>query len=151
MSLAITLHVLSSVVWVGGMFFAWMVLRPVAGSLLQPPDRLTLWIQVFDQFFPWVWGCIVALLATGYWMIFTVFGGMANAGLHIHVMQGIGIVMMLLFLHVYFAPYKRLGQAVAIKDWPAGGVQLAKIRRTVGVNTVLGVLVIALGAGGRYL
>ena len=151
MSLVIALHVLSAVVWVGGMFFAWMVLRPVAATLLQPPDRLTLWVRVFDRFFPWVWACVLALLATGYWMIFAVFGGMASAGLYIHAMQGIGIVMMLLFAHVYFAPYKRLGRAVAIKDWPAGGVQLGKIRRIVGINTILGAVVIAVGAGGRYL
>lgn len=40
MPLAITLHVLSAVVWVGGMFFAWMALRPVAASLLEPPPRV---------------------------------------------------------------------------------------------------------------
>jgi len=151
MSVAVTLHLLSALVWVGGMFFAWMCLRPVAGTLLGPPERLSLWLQVFDRFFPWVWACVVVLLATGYWMIFSVFGGMAASGLYVHVMQGIGIVMMLLFMYVFFVPYPRLRRAVAIKDWPGGGAQLGKIRRIVGINTILGVIVVAAGAGGRYL
>lgn len=32
MSLALALHVLAVVVWVGGMFFAYMTLRPVAAE-----------------------------------------------------------------------------------------------------------------------
>jgi len=42
-ALPYALHVLAAVVWVGGMFFAWMVLRPAAVSALQPPERLMLW------------------------------------------------------------------------------------------------------------
>jgi len=29
-SLVYTLHVLAALIWVGGMFFAWMILRPAA-------------------------------------------------------------------------------------------------------------------------
>ena len=35
MNLTLLLHVLSIVVWVGGMFFAYMALRPVAASVLE--------------------------------------------------------------------------------------------------------------------
>ena len=42
MSVTITLHLLSAVIWVGGMFFAYMVLRPAAATLLEPPQRLPL-------------------------------------------------------------------------------------------------------------
>ena len=150
MSVAISLHIISAVIWVGGMFFAWMVLRPVAAGLLQPPERLTLWLQVFGRFFPWVWAAIVVLLVTGLWMIFAFLGGFAGVGAYVNLMLALGIVMMLLFMHVYFAPYRRLGRAVAIKDWPAGAAQLATIRRVVGINTLLGMLVLAIGAGGRY-
>lgn len=148
---AVILHVLAVVVWVGGMFFAYMALRPVAASLLEPPIRLTLWVQVFGRFFPWVWAAVALLLATGLWMILGYLGGFGAVGLYVHLMFGLGIVMMLIFMHVFFAPYRRLKAAVAAQDWPAGGKQLAQIRLMVGINTLLGLLVTAIGVGGRYL
>jgi uncharacterized membrane protein len=83
-------------------------------------------------------------------MIFGWLGGMKNLGVHVHVMQLLGWVMIFAFLHVYFAPYRRLQQAVAAADWPAAGRQLARIRWIVLFNLTLGLLVIALAAGGRY-
>ncbi|MDH3979182.1 MAG: CopD family protein [Gammaproteobacteria bacterium] len=151
MGFALLLHMLAAVVWVGGMFFAYMVLRPTAASLLEPPQRLTLWAGVFGRFFPWVFAAIATILATGYWMVLVFYGGFDAVGLHVHIMVWSGYVMMLLFLHVFFAPYKRLKQAVATADWQAGGKQLAQIRGLVGANLVLGMLVIAIASGGRYL
>jgi len=151
MGSAVLLHVIAVVIWVGGMFFAYMVLRPVAAGQLEPPARLTLWAGVFGQFFPWVWSCIIAILATGLWIIFAVYGGMGGVGLYVHVMLGLGIVMMLIFMHVFFAPYARLKRAVAAQDWPAGGKSLAQIRVLVGVNTLIGMVTVAVAAGGRYL
>ncbi len=150
MPVAIVLHVLSAAVWVGGMFFAYMALRPAAASLLEPPQRLPLWAGTFARFFPWVWAAIVLLLGSGYWMIFSVFGGMGNIGIYVHVMNGLGILMMLLFFHVFFAPFRRLKRAVAAQDWPAGAKALAQIRILIGINLMLGLLTIAVGAGGRY-
>ncbi|HYA38217.1 MAG TPA: CopD family protein [Candidatus Methylomirabilis sp.] len=150
MPVAITLHMLSAVIWVGGMFFAWMVLRPAAASLLEPPQRLPLWSKTFARFFPWVWAAVVILPASGYWMIFEVFEGMQNAGLYIHVMQTIGIVMIAIFLHLFFAPYRRMNKAIAAGDWPAAGKQLAVIRRLVGTNLILGLITIAFASGGAY-
>ncbi len=151
MAVAIVLHLFSSVVWVGGMFFAYTALRPVAAARLEAPSRLTLWAGVFEQFFPWVWASVVVLLGSGYWMIFSVFGGMRSVGLHVHLMTGVGTLMMLLFAYVYFVPHRRLQRAVATEDWPAGADSLARIRRVVALNTVLGLVVIAMGAGGRYV
>jgi len=151
MSLAITLHVLAAVIWVGGMFFAWMILRPVAVELLEPPQRLTLWYRTFQRFFPWVWAAVIVLLATGLWMLFAVFGGMGGAGVHIHLMLVIGLVMMAIFLHIWFVPFPRLGRAVADEDWPRGGKQLGQIRRLIGINVILGLVTVAIASGGRYL
>ncbi|BCO32749.1 hypothetical protein TspCOW1_28520 [Thiohalobacter sp. COW1] len=151
MPVLISLHLLAAVVWIGGMFFAWMALRPVAASLLEPPLRLPLWSQTFAKFFPWVWLAVILLPVTGYWMLFDVFGGMGRAGMHIHLMQGIGWLMILLFMHVFFAPYKRLRRAVAAGDWPAGGQQLAIIRKLIGINLTLGLVLVVIVAAGRYL
>ena len=149
MALLIALHVLAVVVWVGGMFFAYMVLRQSAGPL-EPEARLMLWHRVFRRFFPWVWSSIVLLLASGYGMMFLYFGGFAGAGLHIHVMQGIGIVMMLLFLHLFFVPWRRFSDAVERKHFPEAVKHLGQIRRVVAANLVLGLLTIIVGASGRF-
>jgi len=150
MSLAITLHLLSAVIWVGGMFFAHQCLRPAAASLLDPPARLKLWVGVFKTFFLWVWAAIALTLGSGYWMIFSVFGGFNQVGLHVMIMQAVGIAMMLIFMHVFFAPYGKLKRAVQAEQWAEGGAALGQIRQLVGMNLMLGLVVIAIGAGGRY-
>ncbi|HWZ66464.1 MAG TPA: CopD family protein [Stellaceae bacterium] len=148
-SLLLILHALSAVVWVGGMFFAHQVLRPAAASLETGP-RLTLWSHVLGRFFAWVFAAIVLLLLTGYALVFGVFAGFSGVGLHVHLMQGIGIVMMLLFLHLYFAPWRRFRSAVTRQDWAEGGLHLGQIRTIVTINLVLGVIVVAIGSSGRY-
>ncbi|WGZ92637.1 MAG: CopD family protein [Candidatus Thiothrix putei] len=150
MSIALALHVLAVVIWVGGMFFAYMALRPIAATVLEPPQRLTLWNGVFGRFFPWVWAAIITILASGYWMLLGPFGGFANAPVFVHLMNGLGLIMMLIFFHVYFAPYQKLRKAVAAQSWPDGGKALAQIRVLVGINTLIGVITILLAAGGKY-
>jgi len=148
-SVSLILHTLSAVVWVGGMFFAHQVLRPAAAALEAGP-RLTLWSSVLGRFFVWVFAAVVLLLLTGYAMVFGVYAGFGGIGLHIHLMQGIGILMMLLFLHLYCAPWRRFRTAVARQDWAEGGRQLGQIRTIVTINLVLGVIVVAIGSSGRY-
>ena len=150
MAVAITLHLLATVIWVGGMFFAYMVLRPVAGSLLEPPVRQALWASVFKHFFVWVWISIVTILVSGFWMIFTELGGMGNVGLHVHTMLGLGVFMMLLFMHVYFGPFRRLQHAVIESNWEIGGAKLNQIRLLVKINLILGLLLIIIATSGRY-
>ena len=151
MSIALFLHILAAVIWVGGMFFAHVVLRPIAAGQLEPPVRLTLWVGVFKRFFPLVFMAIATLLVTGYWMILSFYGGFDAVGLHVHIMIWTGYVMMLIFFHVFFAPFKRLKRAVASEDWAAGGKSLAQIRSLVGVNLLIGLAIIDIASGGRYL
>lgn len=142
------LHAVASAIWVGGMFFAYVVLRPAAGAM-EAPQRLTLWNNVFPRFFAWVWGAVVVLPATGYYAVFSDFGGFAQSGLHVSLMHGLGWAMIAIFLGLYFVPYRRYRAAVAAADWAGAGKLLAVIRRTVAVNTVLGLATIAIGASGR--
>ncbi len=148
-TLALVLHSLSAVVWVGGMFFALLVLRP-ATAPLDPGPRLDLWSRVLERFFLWVMVAIGLLLASGYAMIFGVYGGFSGIGLHIHLMQGVGIIMMLLFFHLYFAPWRRFQAAVRRQDFPAAARQLNQIRAIVATNLVLGLVTVAVGSSGRY-
>tara|TARA_R110002096_G_scaffold227775_6_gene417159 strand:+ start:3640 stop:4098 length:459 start_codon:yes stop_codon:yes gene_type:complete len=143
------LHALAAVVWVGGMFFAYMALRPSVGSL-SAPDRVALWAGVFGKFFPWVWMTVVILLASGFWIILVEWGGFAAAGIHVHTMLLLGLIMMALFSHLYFAPFRRLRAAVAANDTPAAAKQIGTIRIIVATNLVLGLITVAIGASGRY-
>jgi uncharacterized membrane protein len=149
MAFAIAIHALGAVVWVGGMFFAYMVLRPSAGQI-EAPMRLQLWERVFSRFFPWVWASVAALLASGLGIIFWGYGGFATAGVYVHVMLGIGLLMMAIYAHLYFVPWRRLRRAVATANWADAGVQLGVIRRIVAVNLTLGLITVAIGASGRF-
>jgi uncharacterized membrane protein len=146
---ALILHTLSAVVWVGGMFFALQALRPAAGSL-EPGPRLLLWSRVLGRFFAWVIAAIALLLVTGFVMVFDIFGGFGGIGLYVQLMMGFGIFMMLIFFHIYFAPWRRFRAALAREDWAEGGRQLGQIRMIVTINLVLGLIVVAIGSSGRY-
>jgi uncharacterized membrane protein len=144
------LHVLSVVVWVGGMFFAYVCLRPAAAQLLEPPQRLRLWDGTFRGFFPWVWASVAFILASGLYMIWAM-GGFSAVGHHVHAMFAVGILMMAIFFHVYFAPWRRLQRAVAAEDWKAGGAALGQIRKLVGANLALGIITITIATLGPLL
>ena len=146
---ALIANILAAVIWVGGMFFAHQILRPAA-AMLEPGPRLELWSNVLGRFFAWVIAAIILLLASGYALVFGIFGGFHSIGLYIQIMQGLGILMMLLFLHLYFSPWRRFRMAVARKDWAEGRRQLAQIRTIVTVNLVLGLIAVAIGGSGRY-
>ena len=147
-SVAIAIHVVGAVVWVGGMFFAYTVLRPSLGSF-EPPQRLTLWNNVFSHFFFWVWIAVIALPATGYVLVFNHLGGFGTAGMHVHIMHMLGLVMIVLFVLLYFIPYRPFRDGVAAKDWALAARHLNNIRRIVGINTILGLITVIVGASGR--
>jgi len=149
LSLALTLHLLSAVIWVGGMFAAYLCLRPAMGPL-EPPQRLGLWRRFFAKFFPWVWASVVLLLATGIWMMVSYFGGMSQAPLYIHIMMGLGILMMLLYAWLFHGPWLKFKRAVDAGDWAAAGPQLNRIRQIIAVNLPLGLIVVIVGGTGRY-
>ncbi len=148
MPLLMFLHVVAVVVWVGGMFFAYLCLRPVAAVLLEPPQRLALWSGVLGRFFSWVWLAVALILVSGMSMIGVV--GWHGAPLHWHLMLTLGVVMMMIFAHLYFAPYRRLGQGVAAADWPKAAAALSQIRKMVGINLTLGLATIAIATVGAY-
>ncbi len=149
-ALLLALHALAATVWVGGMFFAYVVLRPSIAGIEPAPERARLWRRVFARFFPWVWASVSALPVTGYALVFGQFGGMAGVSLSVHVMQGLGWAMFLLFGHLYFAAWRRFSREVDAGDAPAIAPALAGIRRIVAINLALGLVVVAIGTSGRY-
>ncbi|MGH8742897.1 MAG: CopD family protein [Burkholderiales bacterium] len=129
------------------MFFAYMALRPAAGESLEAPQRLRLWNGTLRRFFNWVWFAVALLLASGFFL--TYLRGGVNAPVYVYFMMSLGIAMMLIFAHVFFAPFKRLKRGVGSQDWKAAGAALNQIRILVAVNLFLGLIVIAIGTLGK--
>lgn len=141
MTLFKLIHLLAALIWVGGMFFAYVVLRPVAVEVLEPPQRLRLWDAVFRRFFNWVWGAVAALLVSGLYMIY-LYGGMAHVARHVHIMLVLGLAMMVIFGYVFFACYVPLSLHAANQRWKEAGELLGKIRKLIAVNLALGLLIV---------
>jgi uncharacterized membrane protein len=145
----LALHLLGAVVWVGGMFAAYVCLRPATGAL-EPPQRLQLWRSFFATFFPWVWVSVLLLLASGYWMLISSFGGFAHAPLYINLMQSIGLIMIALFAWLFHGPWLKFKRAADAQEWPTAAANLNRIRQIIMINLPLGLIVAVIGGTGRY-
>jgi uncharacterized membrane protein len=138
-------HVLSIIVWVGGMVFAHFFLRPALAQL-EPAPRLRLMHEVLGRFFRAVLAASLLTLVSGVWMFGRAAGQGQTPPLAWTVMALLGTLMVAIFLHIRFVPFKRLARAVGASDWPAGAAAMAQIRRWVGINLGLGgvILLVAL-------
>nr|WP_298146477.1 CopD family protein [uncultured Pseudomonas sp.] len=141
-----SLHLLAALIWVGGMFFAWMVLRPAAVEALEAPARLKLWGQVFPRFFRWVWAAVIVLPASGIGLLHLRFAGFETAPRYVQVMIGLYLVMLALFLRIQALQLPELRRAIEAQDWPTGGAVLARIRRLVGTNLLVGLALVSIAA-----
>jgi len=141
-----TLHVWAALIWVGGMFFAWLVLRPAAVTALDGPTRLKLWAEVFRRFFIWVWVAVLILPISGIGLIQISFSGFETAPRYVQAMMGLYIVMVALFLRITTLQLPAFAKAVQEQDWATGATRLAQIRRLVGINLIIGLLVVAVAA-----
>jgi uncharacterized membrane protein len=146
-ALLITVHALAAIVWVGGMFFAHLALRPAA-LLLEAPARLNLWQAVFGRFFPWVWASVLGLLASGHLLL---ANGIGLGSPAVHAMAGIGWIMALIFTYLFFGPYRQLRSALTANDIPAAGLAQGRIRMIVTINLTLGLITSALGAAAHFM
>lgn len=134
-------HLGAGVLWLGGMALVIFALRPVAMERLAPHERLPLLSAVLSRFFVMVWLSIAVLLASGFWMLSGADMKLAPKGWH--AMSGIGLLMCLIFAHIWFAPFRRLKAAVHAADWPAAGKALGQIHPLVMTNFALGWLAVA--------
>ena len=147
MKLALMLHLLGAAIWVGGMFFAYMALRPAAARLLDPPQRLPLWSATLGLFFGWVWVCVVLVLGSGFYLI-SLIAELGRVLVYVHVMLYTGVVMSLIFGYVFMQPFAALKRAVAGQNWKEGAAALNQIRIAVAVNLSLGLANIVIATAG---
>lgn len=143
--LVLAIHILCIVIWVGGMFFALIVLRPSLSSL-DPAPRVAVHNQVFRRFFLVIWHVMPIALITGYAMLFGVYGGFAGANWAVQTMQGLGLIMAAVFLFVFFGPWPRFRAAIS----PARSAAAADtIRKLILLNLALGLVTVFIAALGR--
>jgi uncharacterized membrane protein len=149
MIVGIALHILAAVLWVGGMYFAMMVLSPIVAQL-EPSVRLPLWHRALSRFFPLVWLSIAVLLTSGFAMVIFGLGGFSAVSAYIRVMAIIGILMVAVFTYVYFVPWRTLGEAVQNAEWGSAERIVGRIRLFVTLDLILGAVTVVIGASGRY-
>jgi uncharacterized membrane protein len=142
------LHVLFAVLWVGGMAFAILALRPALASL-EPGPRLVLLGGVHKRFFLIVWHATPIVLLTGYALLFGHYGGFRGVGWHVHLMHLAGVLMGAVYLGIFFGPWRAMRAALATRDLPAAAAANDRIRQLVSVNLALGLLTVAVAAWGR--
>ena len=145
-ALAYSLHVLAALIWVGGMFFAWMILRPAAVTALEGPARLKLWVEVFQRFFVWVWIAVVILPISGVGLLQMRFNGFETAPRYVQIMMGLYIVMTALFIRIQSLQLPELRKAVEAQAWADGAAVMGRIRRLVGCNLIVGLVLLAIAA-----
>lgn len=143
------LHVLGAVLWVGGMAFAIVVLRPALGPL-PPAERLALLGRAHKRFFLIIWHAMPIVLLTGYSLLFGWSGGFAGAGWHVHLMHLTGLIMGGVFVAIFFGPWKQMRVALETANLGAAAAANDRIRLLVTFNLVLGVLTVVTAAWGRF-
>ena len=134
----LAVHVLCAVVWVGGMFFAYIVLRPSL-SVLEPIQRIALHTQVFRRFFLVVWHAMPLILVSGFAVLFGFYGGLAFVGWNVHLMMLLGLIMSAVFVLIVFGPYARFRRTT---DRATAAACIDRIRKLIGINLVLGIITI---------
>lgn len=148
---AIGLHTLAAVIWVGGMFFAHLVLRPSLADMT-PTLRFALWRHVLPRFFTWAALSIAVLLVTGYGVLLTGYrGGISGGNLHIDIMQMVGAVMIALFAFLVLGPFGSFKRALARNDLVAAATAQGRIRHIVTINLILGLATTFIGAAGTFV
>ncbi len=142
-NLLLAVHLLSAVIWVGGMFYAIVILRPGL-AVLDAAPRLQLHIVTLKKFFFYIWHVMPLMILTGWAMVFLVWGGFAAIPWSINAMQGLGILMALVFLYAFFGPWQRLRRAIR----PPADL-IPRIRSLIITNLVLGMITVVIGALGH--
>ncbi len=148
MAIAITMHLLGVIVWVGGMFFAHTVLRVALNEMLEPSERLPVMLRVFDRFFPWVWLSVLLILASGYWMLFVVY--QTETTFWLSFMSVVGTLMAAIFVFIYAIPYHQLSSALKTRDMPKAVAAISLIRQLILTNLSLGLLVTVVSLLGKH-
>lgn len=141
-SLVLALHILCIVVWIGGAVYATTILRPSL-SLLDNTQRNSVHLQTLGRFFKMLTHVIPTALITG-WLLILHEGGFAHVPWTTNAMQGLGVIMALLFVRILTGPYQKARRA--IRPQPA---TFDSIRSQILIIVAMGVLAVLVAAMGH--
>ena len=142
------LHLIAGIVWIGGMTFMLFALRPAALASLEAQPRAILMGLVWKRFYAWVLVAIVVLFTTGTHLYTATFRatklatGQGSVPLGWNVMLVLGVTMMLIFGHIYFAGFKKYRRGVAAGEWSVAAKAAGLIHTMTLINFTLGWLAI---------
>jgi len=149
MLIGLAFHILAAIIWIGGLFFAYLILQPSV-RLLEVSIRMAFWSQVLSRFFLWGWISNAVLLASGFAMLFMGFGGFEAVPIHVRAMMALGIITAAVYAYLYVAPWRRFRRAVAITDWTVAERSVGQVRVFATITLALGLVTAVIGATGRY-
>lgn len=141
-------HLLAIMLWLGGMAYTLMFVRPALGEL-PPPERLRTLRGIVARFLGAVLAAVLIALASGAWMMAEVAsqvhatGGTLRIPPAWHVMAGLGVVMAIIYFYVRYGIFNRLNDAVERGAWAEGAAAAAALRRWVLVNLLIGLVIVA--------
>jgi uncharacterized membrane protein len=150
MTIVFPLHIIATIVLLGGLFFGSVVFRPIARDL-DIETASTLRQQLWSRFFAWAWVSLLLILATGVAMVFLKFGGFSGVPLIHRANMAIGIPAMALFGYVFFGPWREYRRAMARRDWTAAQAKMRRVHLLTGVILGLGFVASVVSAIGRYI
>ena len=149
-ALALILHLVAINIWVGGTFFAIIILGRAIRDI-ETAQRLVLWRLVFKRFFAWTWVAVVLLLSTGTWMVYGIYGGFDSVPPYIMLMGLFALLMVANYCYIFFVPYRQYQRLLQTNDTDACLRKLARIRLAGIINMVLGLCIVVIIGGGPYL
>jgi len=143
------IHLLAVIVWVGGMAFVLLCLRP-AVRVLEPPARIALMHATMRRFLGAVGVAIAVIFVCGITMVAIAWSTATRAGLRFNMpldwyaMFAVFFVMLALFVHIRTILFRRLDAAFREQRWGDGASVLGTIRWEVSANLILGAFVTVL-------
>ena len=149
-AIALILHLIAINIWVGGSFFAIVILGRAIKSI-DSAQQHTLWLQVFNRFFAWAWLAVFILLTSGTWMVYSVYGGFKTIPVYVALMGLLAMLMVANFVFIYFVPYRQYQQLVRFQHFNACIQKLAVIRVVGIVNMILGAGIVVVIGSRMYL
>ena len=149
MIVGLAIHIVSAILWIGGLSMTLVFLKPSVLAV-DGQVRLATWHRGLSFVLPWSWGCIGALVLSGFAMVFVGFGDLATLPAHIRWMMGLGLVAVGIYAYFQYRPWRHFRRLVLSSDWMAAERVMAKIRWLLSSVMVLGLAAAIAGAAGRY-
>ena len=144
-ALIVFLHVLSAVVWIGGMIAIRFAIHYSMQNIQEPQIKLGRTLENLQRFFNIVLPFIALLLITALILIFALEFKDTPLNKFVHMKESIWIVMTLIFITVYIKRNKAQN-AFDQKDYKEAKKQLEPIAKIyIPLNIFLGVVAIYLG------